>query len=68
MITEDQLEQLCLTWFRDVGYEVAFGPGLAHDGESPERNDYRQVILQGRLLMALQRTIRIFLHRHWKIR
>lgn len=55
MITEDQLEQLCLTWFRDVGYEVAFGPELAHDGNAPERSDYRQVVLSGRLLAALQR-------------
>lgn len=55
MITEDQLEKLCLAWFGDVGYEVAFGPELAHDGTSPERSDYRQVILQGRLLAALQR-------------
>ncbi len=53
--TENQLEQLCLNWFRDVGYEVAFGPDLAHDGDAPERVDYRQVILTGRFLSALQR-------------
>ena len=28
MITEDQLEQLCLDWFREGGYEYAYGPEL----------------------------------------
>jgi type I restriction enzyme, R subunit len=55
MITEDQLEQLCLDWFREGGYTVANGYDIAHDGESPEREDYKQVLLTGRLLDALQR-------------
>jgi hypothetical protein len=29
MITEDQLEQLCLDWFRDQGWEYAYGPDIA---------------------------------------
>lgn len=32
MITEDQLEQPCLGWFRKGGWETVFGPDLAHDG------------------------------------
>ncbi|MCW9023096.1 MAG: type I restriction endonuclease subunit R [Gammaproteobacteria bacterium] len=55
MITEDQLEQLCLDWFREGGYEYVNGYDIAHDGEAPEREDYRQVLLTGRLLDALQR-------------
>jgi type I restriction enzyme R subunit len=55
MITEDQLEQICLEWFREGGYEYAFGPDIAHDGETPERIDYRQVVLAGRLLAAMQK-------------
>jgi type I restriction enzyme R subunit len=55
MITEDQLEQLCLNWFRESGYEYAYGPEISHDGQTPEREDYKQVILTGRLLEALQR-------------
>jgi len=42
MITEDQLEQICLVWFREGGYEYAFGPDIAHDGEVPERVDYSE--------------------------
>ena len=55
MITEDQLEQLCLDWFREGGYEYANGYDIAHDGETPEREDYKQVLLTGRLLDVLQR-------------
>ena len=55
MITEDQLEQHCLDWFRDVGYEYANGYDIAHDGDVPEREDYKQVLLTGRFLDALRR-------------
>lgn len=54
MITEDQLEQLALDWFRDQRYDYVYGPDIAPDGDDPERTDYPQVILQGRLLSALQ--------------
>ncbi len=53
MITEDQLEQLALTWFRDQDYEYVYGPDIAPDGNEPERADYRQIILQDRLLSTL---------------
>ena len=54
MINEDQLEQLSLDWFRDKGWAYVYGPDIAPDSDNPERSDYRQVILQGRLLGALQ--------------
>jgi len=54
-ITEDKLEQICLDWFRVGGYDYAFGPDIAHDGDTPERSDYQQVVLIGRLLAALQK-------------
>ena len=55
MITEDQIEQLCLDWFRAQGYTYAYGPDIACDGDTPERTDYLQVVLTGRLLTALQK-------------
>jgi type I restriction enzyme R subunit len=54
-MNEAQLEQLCLHWFQEIGYEQVFGPDIACDGPRPERQDYRQVVLIGRLLSALQR-------------
>ncbi|NQY87203.1 MAG: type I restriction endonuclease subunit R [Colwellia sp.] len=53
MITEDQLELLCLDWFKAQGYQYANGYDIAPDGVSPERDDYRQVILKTRLLQQL---------------
>lgn len=55
MLTEDQLEQQCLHWFRDGGWDTAHGPDISPDGASPERADYRQTVLVGRLSSAMQR-------------
>lgn len=54
MITEYQLEQLCLDWFKSIGYDYVCGYDIAPDGDSPERTDYRQIVLFGRLLTQLQ--------------
>ncbi|MEZ9512175.1 type I restriction endonuclease subunit R [Vibrio breoganii] len=53
MITEDQLEQECIRWFTDQGYLYKNGYDIAPDGDSPERDDYHQVILKQRLLNQL---------------
>jgi type I restriction enzyme R subunit len=55
LITEDHLEQQCLEWFQDIGYTHVFGPDLDSDASTPERSDFRQVILAARLRSALQR-------------
>lgn len=55
MITEDQLEQLCLNWFKEIGYDYVCGYDIAPDAVTPERADYRQIILPARLLSALQK-------------
>ncbi|MFB9146922.1 type I restriction endonuclease subunit R [Halomonas alkalicola] len=54
-MTEDQLEQQCLRWFAEGGWEIAHGPDLAPDGEVPERGDYRQVLLLADLEAAIRR-------------
>lgn len=53
-ITEDQLEQQCISWFQNQGYEYLYGPDIAHDGDNPIRADYREVVLRDRLLSQLQ--------------
>lgn len=52
---EDELEHATLDWLEELGYEIASGPDLAHDGGSPERSDYSTVYLEGRLTDALSR-------------
>ena len=54
-MTEDQLEQETLAWLQDVGYAHRYGPNIAFDGSSPERADYRQVVLPFRLREAINR-------------
>ncbi len=54
-MTEDQLEQETLCWLTEIGYTPLFGPDLAPEGNSPERTNYRQVLLLERLRGAIAR-------------
>jgi type I restriction enzyme R subunit len=54
-VTEDQLEQETLSWLADVGYNSAYGPDIAVDGNAPERSNYTQVVLVERLRNAINR-------------
>lgn len=49
------VEQPVIDWLRDLGYETMFSPDLAPGGAFMERNDYRDVILEGRFKRALKR-------------
>ncbi len=55
-MTEDQLEQEALGWLAGVGYTPLYGPEIACDGSRPERADYRQVVLENRLISAVDRN------------
>lgn len=55
-VIEDHAEQEVLRVFaEELGYATAPGPNLAHDGASPERTSYADVVLRGRLLSAVTR-------------
>ncbi|MBN1763491.1 MAG: type I restriction endonuclease subunit R [Methanomicrobia archaeon] len=55
-LSEDILaEQPALEWFRELGYEVAFGPDISPGGLFPERDSYSEVVLTRRLRKALER-------------
>ena len=57
-ITEDAIEQTALDWLENLGYEIAYGPDIAFDGLSPERDaeaNYTDVVLIARLRSALER-------------
>ena len=55
IVTEDQVELQSIDWFKDLGYQYVCGYHIAVDGETPERTDYRSVVLKDRLLSALTR-------------
>jgi len=55
-LDEAQVEIVTVEYFRELGYEYVHGPKIAPDGEAPERADYGQVVLVGRLRAALGRV------------
>jgi type I restriction enzyme R subunit len=52
---EAVLEEALLAWLRDLGYHTVEGGEIAPDSKAPERADFREVLLVGRLRAALQR-------------
>jgi type I restriction enzyme R subunit len=53
LINEDQVELQSIDWFQELGYEYRNGYEIAPEGVNPERDDFRQVILEERLKFAL---------------
>jgi len=54
-MNEEQLEKLCLEWFRDNGWDVLYGPDIAPDSDNPMRSDYRKILLEADLEAAFTR-------------
>lgn len=48
-LNESVIEQAALDWLHAIGWTTLHGPIIAPDGAFPERSDYTQVVLQGRL-------------------
>ena len=55
IITEEQLELLCIDWFVELGYEYKDGHDIAPESNNSERDDFRKVILEDRLKSSLIR-------------
>jgi len=53
---ESVVEEAAIAWLTELGWQHVPGPVLAPDGEAPERESYRAVILEGRLRRALARV------------
>ncbi len=45
-MNEEELENHCLDWFREGGWDVLYGPDIAPDSPASQRDDYAQVILK----------------------
>lgn len=48
-ITESDIEQLAIELLEKQGWQYIYGPDIACDGSSPERESYSDVLLKGRL-------------------
>jgi len=55
MLSEKELEEATLEWFKELGYEVAYGPDISPGGSRPERESHSQVLLFRRLKGSLTR-------------
>ncbi|WP_407486392.1 type I restriction endonuclease subunit R [Acinetobacter baumannii] len=54
-MNESQLENLCLDWFSENGWEVVHGIDIAPDSSNPLRKDYKQVLIETDLHAAFER-------------
>jgi len=55
MINEDQVEQLAIEWFKELGYDYLLGYEIAPDSSDPQRSNYQEVLLPQRLKTALEK-------------
>ena len=51
---EDDYEVAALEWFEEIGWSRAYGPEISPGGPAPERSDFGQVLLLGRLEAAIR--------------
>lgn len=54
-ITEQRIEEFAIELLEKLGYESIYGPDIAPDGKTPERETYEQVLLVERLQNAIKR-------------
>jgi type I restriction enzyme R subunit len=54
-ITENTIEEFTIKLLEHLGYEYIYAPNIAHDGESPERTSYEEVLLLDRLRESIRR-------------
>jgi len=55
-ITENHIELLAIQRLESLGYHYLYGPTIAPDGISPERDSFEQVLLLGRLTNAVRKN------------
>jgi type I restriction enzyme R subunit len=55
MLNESIIEEITLSWFKELGYAVVHGPEIAPGEPGAERDSYGDVVLVGRLRDAVNR-------------
>ena len=49
VLNEEDYENQCISWLKEIGWEYKFGPDIAFDGFRPERTSHKDVVLVERL-------------------
>lgn len=52
-VAESGVEEVCLDYFADLGWQVLHGPDIAPGEPKSERSSFRDVLLEGRLRAAV---------------
>jgi len=55
MINEDQVEQLAIEWFKELGYDYLLGYDITPDSTNPQRQNYQEVLLDNYLQTSLEK-------------
>ncbi|MDA8836026.1 type I restriction endonuclease subunit R [Candidatus Pelagibacter bacterium] len=55
LISEEQIENQSLDWFKSLGYEYKNGYEISPDSDFPERKNFKDVILENRFLSAIKK-------------
>jgi type I restriction enzyme R subunit len=53
-MNEEQLENLCLDWFREIGWDILHGLDIAPDSANPLRLDYAQILLESHFRQSFE--------------
>ena len=53
-MNEAQLENLCLEWFREGGWDVFYGPDLAPEAPYAGRRGFHAVLLEDVLILKIK--------------
>lgn len=53
-MNETQLENLCLDWFTENGWEVLYGVDITAESDNPLRQNYKQVLLESHVQAAFE--------------
>lgn len=54
-LSENTIEEFTIKLLEHNGYEYIYAPNIAHDGETPERTSYEEVLLLDRLRESIRR-------------
>lgn len=54
-MNENDLEELTMAWFKQLGYKTLYGPDIEPGGSTQERSEYSEVILWDRFDAAIAR-------------
>ncbi len=54
-MTEDDLEQIGIDWFKELGWDYECGYDIAPDSDNPKRTSYKEVLILEKLKEALEK-------------